>query len=249
MTTHEFQTEQRERLFTLIELLVVIAIIAILASMLLPVLSNARNVAKENSCLSNQRQLGIALAGYAGDYNDWLIFTQFSFDKHPANEWKNLLAPYVSKTSIGLTSAFIGMDKAPFACPAWTADDKTSYTPYKGGIGWNAGVGFTSTIWRYRLSKLRKLPETVFFQDTSCCPVNLIESEANYVFVLPLSKRSISYNLAVSDIHRGGLNTLWGDLHGKRNSQQFFIDGKTMPGYTGNAYDYYYWGTESGKGK
>ena len=241
--------KKREQRFTLIELLVVIAIIAILASMLLPALSKARNVAKGNNCLSNQRQLGMALAGYTSDYNDWLLFVQFSYDKHPAGEWKNLLAPYVSKTSIGLTSEFKGMDKAPFACPAWTPDDKTSEPRYKGGIGWNRGIGATSTIWRYRLSKLRKLTETVFFQDTSCCSRDFIESESSYVYVQPLSKRTISYNLAVSDIHQGDLNTLWGDMHGGKNPQRFFINGKTTPGYTGNAYDYYYWGTESGVGK
>ena len=249
MATHEFQTEKRERKFTLIELLIVIAIIAILASMLLPALSNARNVAKESTCLSNQRQLGMALTGYAGDYNDWLIFVQFSYDNHPAGEWKNLLAPYVGRTSIGLTSEFEGMDKAPFACPAWTPDDKTSEPRFKGGIGWNRGIGATSTIWLYRLSRLRKLTETVFFQDTSCCSKDFIRYESRYVYVQPLSQTTISHNLAVSDIHRGGLNTLWGDLHGTKNSQKFFIDGKTMPGYTGEAYDYYYWGTESGMGK
>jgi prepilin-type N-terminal cleavage/methylation domain-containing protein/prepilin-type processing-associated H-X9-DG protein len=57
--------------FTLIELLVVIAIIAILAALLMPVLTIARERAKRAACMSNMRQLGLALAVYAAQNQDY----------------------------------------------------------------------------------------------------------------------------------------------------------------------------------
>ena len=76
------------RRFTLIELLVVIAIIAILAAILMPALSAARERSRSATCTSNQKNVMMAVAGYAEDhsgyvyaaYKDASVITAFSYD-------------------------------------------------------------------------------------------------------------------------------------------------------------------------
>jgi prepilin-type N-terminal cleavage/methylation domain-containing protein/prepilin-type processing-associated H-X9-DG protein len=62
----------RRQGFTLIELLVVIAIIAILAAILFPVFAQAREQARKTSCLSNMKQMGMALDMYVQSYDEML---------------------------------------------------------------------------------------------------------------------------------------------------------------------------------
>ena len=61
------------RAFTLIELLVVIAIIAILAAILFPVFAQVREKARSIACLSNEKQLGLAVSQYINDNDEHLL--------------------------------------------------------------------------------------------------------------------------------------------------------------------------------
>src|SRR5437762_877027 len=99
---------KRNRGFTLIELLVVIAIIAILAAILFPVIAQAREKARQTTCLSNLKQIGIGQAMYTQDYDETLPYAQTTNDPSATVQgnprvvlnWPAFLYPYTKSVGI-----------------------------------------------------------------------------------------------------------------------------------------------------
>jgi prepilin-type processing-associated H-X9-DG protein/prepilin-type N-terminal cleavage/methylation domain-containing protein len=109
--------------FTLIELLVVIAIIGILASMLLPALNSARQVALQAQCANNLKQLGSVFHLYANENLGYLPVANES-DGLSVNNWVKVLAKYYGLEILGADST----PRPPFICPS----DKDVLTTYRG---------------------------------------------------------------------------------------------------------------------
>ena len=81
--------------FTLIELLVVIAIIAILAAILFPVFAKAREKARQISCASNERQIGLAFLQYVQDNDE-----KFTAGSNYGSGWAGAIYPYVKSAGL-----------------------------------------------------------------------------------------------------------------------------------------------------
>ncbi len=98
--------------FTLIELLVVIAIIAILAAILFPVFAQARESARQTSCLSNTKQLNLGILQYVQDYDEKFPIWCFGVNNDP-NQWAPLFGPGTPDKPWGVwKNRHFGWDKA-----------------------------------------------------------------------------------------------------------------------------------------
>ncbi|HEV2472491.1 MAG TPA: prepilin-type N-terminal cleavage/methylation domain-containing protein [Chthonomonadales bacterium] len=130
---------QRNKAFTLIELLVVIAIIAILAAILFPVFAQAREKARQITCVSNLKEIGLASNMYLQDYDETFVcgWGGPTLDAEHCM-WRYALQPYIQRygsiTANPYDTTQFG-NQGIFVCPDQPAS-QASYGPT--GYGMNA---------------------------------------------------------------------------------------------------------------
>jgi prepilin-type N-terminal cleavage/methylation domain-containing protein len=230
--------------FTLIELLVVIAIIAILAALLLPALARAKERAYRVNCVSNLHQIGVGVALYASENNDFVPLCGWPQGQNP---WQTYDACRVTPGSGNLSRGFYSLgllfrskavsNAKVFYCPS-VKDQASShnYTYYSQSAPWpstpvgsgddNIRTGYcyypqlqqTESVSGYILPKLSYANAQLEFGGKLAVVAPIKQSQLNVT-------KSITTDLAVGldkvphkDNSVSGLNVLFGDLHVKWQS-------------------------------
>jgi len=124
------RTIETRKAFTLIELLVVIAIIAILAAILFPVFAQVREKARQISCTSNEKQMGLGILQYVEDYDETFPMSQYYDTSGNPIDWPEAIYPYV-KNGQGAVYASGATEHngqgGIFACPSFPVNQAENY--------------------------------------------------------------------------------------------------------------------------
>jgi len=214
----------KESAFTLIELLLVIAIIAILAAILFPVFATAREKARQSTCTSNLKQIGLAAAQYMQDYDEMFFARCFTAGSAPGYGsggvwWLNnpgqpsLLLPYLKTAQVGF-------------CP-----DQL----YTGGIGYGYNAEMVTLNPIQQLSQISTPALMLMVADDTdmgtfggtmydpanyCSWVDNFTSPPNLTTTAATQTYPCTWSTTVPSVypygrHSGGVNVLYCDYHVK----------------------------------
>jgi len=189
--------------FTLIELLVVIAIIAILAAILFPVFAKVREKARQTSCLSNEKQLGLAIVQYTEDYDEKFPGGH-SGAYGSVSGWASRIYPYVKSTGL-------------YKCPD---DSSTSETL----------TGNTATFYPVSYAMNSNLDPNSFYGGTlsslaaPASTVALVEAQAIYVDLSNVADDPDSTGTYGSEEVDGGDNGD-GGIYDLNNHNAYMVNG------------------------
>jgi prepilin-type N-terminal cleavage/methylation domain-containing protein/prepilin-type processing-associated H-X9-DG protein len=197
----------KRRGFTLIELLVVIAIIAILAAILFPVFAQAREKARQATCLSNFKQIGLGVMMYVQDWDETYPISRLK--ALPAGSdcnqkiitWKAETAPYVKNLNV-------------YKCPSNPHNNQPDETKGDDSVG----LPVFPISYAYSGSAL-------WSGDTGQVPFRLgsIPEPARYIML-------VESNAPCADMGIWGVNNSWGIkggffVHPTRHMQVLYFDG------------------------
>jgi len=168
----EHSSGRRQAAFTLVEIMVMIVIMGIVAALVFPAVASSKQAANNAKCVSNLRQIGIALAAYAGDH-DGVLFPGACLDDTGTYNWFQCLdMEYMGGSP---TNQYSDTRPAWQLCPSKKFPDDPTYNKnnkwYLIGYGWNwydAELGYLPSWPGYnpRLSQITRPTHTIVVGDS-----------------------------------------------------------------------------------
>lgn len=193
--------------FTLIELLVIIVIIGILAAMLLPALNGARSKAQAMRCVNNLKQIGMAIALYEADNDEYIPRSTWATSATEGHAWDSAILTYLSN------------NEQVFKCPKdntakpgdykWDRHNSYKINDFFSIGGDNYGINDPRTPAGKKLTQIKKPENTIL--------VVCSHYRNHYVGYDINNCKSYGYChwFGYLNVHEGGTNYLFTDGHVK----------------------------------